>query len=74
MIINDYVFLQVEFPKFKMEESFSLKDALSSLGMTHMFDKEKADFSKMTGEKDLFVSAVLHKAFIEVSLFNRFHV
>ena len=32
-----------------------------------MFVEGKADFSKMTGNKKLFVSAVLHKAFIEVS-------
>lgn len=49
-----------------MEQSFKLNDALSSLGMTHLFDPANADLSKITGDKDLFVSAVIHKAFIEV--------
>ncbi len=56
----------MELPRFRLEQSFRLKDALTQLGMADMFDDEKADFTKMTGSRDLNVSAVIHKAFIEV--------
>ncbi len=54
-------------PRFKMTVSFGLGDALKSLGMGDAFSLPPADFSGMTGEKDLFISAVLHKAFVEVN-------
>ncbi len=58
--------LQVEMPKFRLEQSFSLNGVLQRLGMVDMFSDSLADFSKITGQKDLVVSAVIHKAFIEV--------
>jgi len=53
-------------PKFKFESSFSLPDSLKGLGMTDAFDADAADFSGMTGKKDLFISDVIHKAFVSV--------
>jgi serpin B len=52
-------------PKFTIESSFSLVDALDALGMPDAFS-EKADFSGMTGNRELFVSDVVHKAFVSV--------
>lgn len=52
-------------PKFEYESSFSLKDALSRLGMSVAFS-DGADFSGMDGKKDLFIQDVLHKAFVSV--------
>jgi len=37
------------------------------MGMADAFDPAKADFSGMTGTKDLFISAVVHKAFVDVN-------
>ncbi len=52
-------------PKFQIESSFGLKDALSSLGMGVAFS-QSADFSGMDGTPDLFIQDVVHKAFVSV--------
>ena len=52
-------------PTFEFDARFSLKEALAALGMPQAFS-EAADFSGMTGEKDLFISDVFHKAFVSV--------
>lgn len=53
-------------PKFTFTSQFSLADTLKSMGMTDAFDANKADFSGMTTQDKLFISAVLHKAFVAV--------
>jgi serpin B len=53
-------------PKFQFDwAAANLPEALQSLGMTDAFSME-ADFSGMDGKLDLFLSAVLHKAFVSV--------
>jgi serpin B len=52
-------------PKFKFDSSFSLKDALSDLGMPIAFS-DQADFSGMTGNTDLNIADVVHKAYVAV--------
>jgi serpin B len=52
-------------PRFKTEFGAGLKDALSALGMSGAFSSD-ADFSRMTGDRDLYISDAIHKAFIEV--------
>jgi serpin B len=59
--------VNVFLPKFKMTAEFSLKDTLMALGMSDAFDPDRADFSGMDGRKDLYVGAVIHKAFVEVN-------
>jgi serpin B len=54
-------------PKFKMTEKFELNSALSALGMRQAFDKNTANFSAMTGKRDLWISAAVHKAYIDVN-------
>jgi len=58
--------VQVGLPKFQFTGEFSLPDQLSALGMTDAFDPNLADFSGMTGDRDLFISDVIHKAFVAV--------
>jgi serpin B len=53
-------------PKFTYESEFSLNQALTDLGMTDAFDPGRADFSGMDGARDLYISQVLHKAFVSV--------
>ena len=58
--------VQLALPKFKTELQINLKQELSSMGMGSAFSRY-ADLSGMTGEKNLFVDEVIHKAFIEVN-------
>ncbi len=53
-------------PRFECTSSFSLSPVLSGMGMAGAFDPSTADFSGMTGGRDLFVSDVVHKAFVRV--------
>ena len=53
-------------PKFKMTSEFELGKTLKSMGMANAFSGA-ADFSGMTGRRDLFISEVVHKAFVEVN-------
>jgi serine protease inhibitor len=53
-------------PKFEFESEFKLKDTLSAMGMPIAFSPDEADFSGMTGSRDLYISKVLHKAFVSV--------
>ena len=59
--------VDVYLPKFKLEASFALNDALRALGMKSAFSDTEADFSAMDGRKDLYVSAALHKAYVDVN-------
>jgi serpin B len=52
-------------PKFEFDSEFSLKDTLAEMGMPIAFSGA-ADFSGMTGTLDLYISEVLHKAFVSV--------
>ncbi|MBS3784505.1 MAG: serpin family protein, partial [Anaerolineae bacterium] len=52
-------------PTFEFDSRFSLNQALAELGMPAAFSGD-ADFSAMTGDKDLFISDVVHKAFVSV--------
>jgi serpin B len=57
--------INLSMPKFEYESEFSLKAALEALGMTDAFSMA-ADFSGMTGNDDLFIKDVVHKAFVAV--------
>ncbi len=58
--------VEVTIPKFRIESFFNLKDTLLALGMKDAFSDVSADFSGMTGKKDLFVGLVIHKSFVGV--------
>jgi serpin B len=53
-------------PRFKMEGSFELKEALEQLGMKQPFYAPPADFSGIDGSLDLYISKIIHKSCIAV--------
>jgi serpin B len=58
--------VMVYLPRFKMTSEFALADTLKDMGMTDAFS-DAADFSGMAKTDPLFISAVVHKAFVEVN-------
>lgn len=54
-------------PRFKLDSDTHLKDYLSLMGVTDLFDPIAADLSGITGYKGLFVTHAIHKAYIEVN-------
>ncbi|XP_054237899.1 leukocyte elastase inhibitor [Indicator indicator] len=59
--------VHVRLPKFKLEESYDLESDLATMGLLDVFDSGKADLSGMSGARDLFISKIVHKAFVEVN-------
>ncbi len=59
--------VKVFLPKFKTSSMFRLDDTLKAMGMNDAFDERRADFSGMDGKELLYLAAVLHKAFVDVS-------
>jgi serpin B len=53
-------------PKFEFRTQAGLADALVALGMKSAFDELAADFSGMTTQERLFISDVIHEAYIAV--------
>jgi serpin B len=53
-------------PRFKMTQPFRLDETLQLMGMVDAFQSGKADFSGMDGTTDLFISSVIHKAYINI--------
>jgi len=66
-IINGIAPKQValSLPGFKYESEFSLGKVLAAMGMPIAFSGQ-ADFSGMTGNRELSISEVVHKAFVAV--------
>jgi serpin B len=58
--------MMLSLPKFTFESQFNLSDTLKSMGMVDAFEPDNADFSGMTAQNDLFISDVIHKAFVAV--------
>jgi serpin B len=64
-LTNQQVILSM--PRFTVETGESLAALLAGLGMNAAFTPGVADFSGMDGSKGLFISDVIHKAFIDVA-------
>ncbi len=62
--------VQVFLPRFKAETTAPLVEPLNQLGMLLAFDPHRADFSgfrRLTPGENLSISAIFHKAFVDVN-------
>jgi serpin B len=59
--------VSIYLPRFTNESSFNLTTTLAAMGMPDAFTPDVADFSGMDGMTDLYLSFVLHKAWVQVS-------
>lgn len=55
----------VSLPKVSMEVSHNLQKHLGELGLTEAVNKSKADLSRITGKKDLYLASVFHASAME---------
>ncbi|XP_021036100.1 leukocyte elastase inhibitor [Mus caroli] len=63
----EFIDVHVKLPRFKIEESYTLNSNLGRLGVQDLFSSSKADLSGMSGSRDLFISKIVHKSFVEVN-------
>lgn len=65
MMRNESV--EVSLPKFKLNCQFNMTEILSQLGICDLFHADNADLSGVTGDRDLYVSHIIHQAFVDVN-------
>lgn len=58
--------LDLTMPRFELESAFSAKSLLGELGVKAPFDPEAADFTGIAETDDLFLTDVVHKAYVSV--------
>jgi serpin B len=56
---------RLQMPRFEIEYEESLNAALKTMGMGIAFG-DAADFSRITGGRDLYISSVRHKTYVKV--------
>jgi serpin B len=59
--------VNVSLPRFSLGFRADLAKTLEAMGMSDAFHGRVADFSGMTGRRDLFIGAVMHQAQVEVN-------
>uniref|UniRef100_A0A8C4XI83 Leukocyte elastase inhibitor-like n=1 Tax=Erpetoichthys calabaricus TaxID=27687 RepID=A0A8C4XI83_ERPCA len=62
-----YTKMNLYLPRFKMEETYNLKIYLSIMGMTDVFNTSICDLSGISSAEGLYVSEVIHKAFVDAN-------
>lgn len=58
--------IEVQVPRFQISTNVVLNKPLNNMGVYDIFEPDRASFQKIT-DKDIFVSAIIHKADIEVT-------
>jgi serpin B len=62
----EHASVELFLPRWTFRSTSPLTDVLPTLGMSTAFDPDRADFSGMTRDAHLYISAVLHEAFVAV--------
>lgn len=57
--------ISISLPKVRVEVSHELQKYLQELGLTEATDQNRADFSGITGNKELYLSGMLHATALE---------
>lgn len=60
------VAMHLSLPKFSFDFNLVMNETLRKMGMVHPFSEGGADFSGIDGTSDLFISQVVHKAYVAV--------
>jgi serpin B len=60
------VYIDLALPKFNIETKYNLNNILTNMGMPSAFLANIADFSGINGLKNLFITYVIHKAYVAV--------
>ncbi|MGA2035464.1 MAG: serpin family protein [Thermoguttaceae bacterium] len=56
----------VYIPRFRLVSQTDIRGALKSMGMNRVFQPQEADFSNMSSSGPLYISAVMHKAYVDL--------
>jgi serine protease inhibitor len=58
--------LELQLPRFRVERALTLNQPLRELGAVAPFEPDRADFSGITPDEQIFIDLVLHKAVLRV--------
>ncbi len=61
-----YMKVNLSVPKFDVSSTMNLKDGLGKMGVTKVFDMENSDFTAITSDSPVYISAVHQSARVEI--------
>ncbi len=61
------VFCKASIPQFDLKAQYKLTDALKTLGMTDIFDRDKADLSALSNSESIYIADVTQDAFVKIN-------
>ncbi|MBQ9945074.1 MAG: hypothetical protein IJO68_00945 [Clostridia bacterium] len=61
-----YMKVNLSVPKFDVSSTVNLKDGLGRMGVTKVFDMESSDFTAITSDSPVYISAVNQSAKVEI--------
>ena len=59
--------VNLSLPKFDVVSSLEMKDMLQALGLTDVFSPDRADFTPLSDEKEIYASSVHHDARVKIN-------